>query len=634
MSLLLILTIVGFERCDGFFSIAGDLKTLWFDSRIAVVLLSSDRVDEAALGRVVKQNRVRLTLPEVAERETGFAMGSLPPLPLDSHVTIIDDAAASHRWPLRSSGLFFRNGRHLVRRVEKSNRNAVVSPVIVRQKVVFQPILKKGRQQFVCRVVSKRQVARMLCFLNVEPAENAVWKPTSIRTVQLICGKSLEDGGQGDLIRKIKVGQRLFVQAEPEEKAVTESWRRRFFPTTTKSRRSQDLSMRCLKVEVLPPSPTDPFDVRSRRRSKNGMSPGQKTKVKYLTLDPNVEIRVLATQDTLLDAIAPGSVVGLDAEWESSSTEGVALVQLAVGNTVYLLDYTKTIFDLTCLASTTVVGFGIDEDIKRIRETAPIRIGSVIDLKRHPSQSLSSLARDTLGAPLDKSMQCSDWETRPMTPEMIQYAALDAHVLLSILSSASNQRQQQQQRRISAKSISVLDEATKLPSHASTGDVASSRGKDVAMRMLTEKNGEEDAHLDYNRRAGVVKVKDAHVFFVNWPSGKGQPTYFDRKYPNELRRKGDGIELTWWPPLSSASDWETRITEDHPALLFARVASQPFLFCGRLGFDRKLDDDEKNKNGLVLRLRDAKQLLERRQTSRSVSRFLDLVLVEDQEEAS
>lgn len=37
-----------------------------------------------------------------------------------------------------------------------------------------------------------------------------------------------------------------------------------------------------------------------------------------------------------------------------------------------------------------------------------------------------------LGKPLDKSMQVSDWEARPLTERQIRYAALDAHAVLAL----------------------------------------------------------------------------------------------------------------------------------------------------------------------------------------------------------
>lgn len=45
---------------------------------------------------------------------------------------------------------------------------------------------------------------------------------------------------------------------------------------------------------------------------------------------------------------------------------------------------------------------------------------------------LSALCRRVLGAGLDKRMQCSDWQRRPLHPRQVQYASLDAAVLVRI----------------------------------------------------------------------------------------------------------------------------------------------------------------------------------------------------------
>jgi len=49
-----------------------------------------------------------------------------------------------------------------------------------------------------------------------------------------------------------------------------------------------------------------------------------------------------------------------------------------------------------------------------------------------PTLSLSKLTHSVLHLPLNKNMQCSDWQQRPLSSDQISYAALDAHVLLDI----------------------------------------------------------------------------------------------------------------------------------------------------------------------------------------------------------
>lgn len=43
---------------------------------------------------------------------------------------------------------------------------------------------------------------------------------------------------------------------------------------------------------------------------------------------------------------------------------------------------------------------------------------------------LSHVAERILGKPVDKAMQVSNWEIRPLSKAQIKYAAQDAHILL------------------------------------------------------------------------------------------------------------------------------------------------------------------------------------------------------------
>ncbi|TMW62646.1 hypothetical protein Poli38472_005264 [Pythium oligandrum] len=148
--------------------------------------------------------------------------------------------------------------------------------------------------------------------------------------------------------------------------------------------------------------------------------------------------------------------VGIDAEWRPDSGRGYApskcsLLQIACDSHVFLFDLLAIpISDLEELFShiwTSPVilklGYALDGDIKRLQWTFPEetcfkRLENIQDLSDLASttapdknlRGLSALAMGILGVPLDKRQQTSDWERRPLTPEQIAYAALDAFCLL------------------------------------------------------------------------------------------------------------------------------------------------------------------------------------------------------------
>ena len=58
---------------------------------------------------------------------------------------------------------------------------------------------------------------------------------------------------------------------------------------------------------------------------------------------------------------------------------------------------------------------------------------------RAKTMSLTAMAESTVGKPLNKALQTSDWGARPLSPKQLQYAALDAHVCLQIYATLCKQ---------------------------------------------------------------------------------------------------------------------------------------------------------------------------------------------------
>eukprot|EP00798_Chlamydomonas_sp_ICE-L_P015012 gene15012-21080_t len=169
------------------------------------------------------------------------------------------------------------------------------------------------------------------------------------------------------------------------------------------------------------------------------------------------------------------TVVGLDVEWKPRGREPrkwgkqtlASLLQVATTDRVFLFDLIALRKEpgaldaclLPVFGSQAVLklGFEILGDLSTLAASYPAvkafkRVNSVLDLKelwiayqsqqdtqagalqriRKRTVGLSTLAATLLGKPLDKSMQVSNWELRPLTERQVIYAAQDAHVLVRL----------------------------------------------------------------------------------------------------------------------------------------------------------------------------------------------------------
>ncbi|XP_034829569.1 exonuclease mut-7 homolog [Maniola hyperantus] len=182
-------------------------------------------------------------------------------------------------------------------------------------------------------------------------------------------------------------------------------------------------------------------------------------------------IIIIDTAEKLYDVVTTlvnCSIVSIDCEWKPSFgavQSQVALIQIATFDFIYLIDtlilnskqyssfwyrFNKSVLDN---AEIIKLGFGLEQDLKEIKASV-IGLGnikvkgeglldlsllwkSVINLglslpSYNEGNSLSSLVQACFGVPLEKAEQCSNWELRPLRKTQINYAALDAYVLLEI----------------------------------------------------------------------------------------------------------------------------------------------------------------------------------------------------------
>ncbi|ETN03223.1 hypothetical protein PPTG_23809 [Phytophthora nicotianae INRA-310] len=166
-------------------------------------------------------------------------------------------------------------------------------------------------------------------------------------------------------------------------------------------------------------------------------------------------------------AFAAERIVGLDVEWKPTSSKIAAatgskttsamasILQISSSSRVFVIDL-LALQDNDFLFETLLgrlfadpfllkVGFGFDTDLKVLHQTFPersslINITPFLELSAVVSKllgvsvgnSLSNATSTILGSPLDKRMQMSNWDVRPLTEPQLTYAALDAYCLVQI----------------------------------------------------------------------------------------------------------------------------------------------------------------------------------------------------------
>lgn len=172
----------------------------------------------------------------------------------------------------------------------------------------------------------------------------------------------------------------------------------------------------------------------------------------------------LETETVLLPSASASLDTVVPLPSTSSSFSPASLLQLSTDTNAYVLDLLK--LGASCPAALNAslqplflaphiykLGCSISGDLKKLSSSYPDvaafkTVAGCIDLttlwagrhalpgekrvpsaykRRAPGVSLSAMMEATVGKPLDKGMQVSDWSRRPLSRAQMEYAALDAH---------------------------------------------------------------------------------------------------------------------------------------------------------------------------------------------------------------
>ncbi|XP_038714817.1 uncharacterized protein LOC120008533 [Tripterygium wilfordii] len=155
-------------------------------------------------------------------------------------------------------------------------------------------------------------------------------------------------------------------------------------------------------------------------------------------------------------------VVGIDCEWKPNYVKGskpnrVSIMQIASDKMVFIVDLIKLYEDVPhvlddCLSRILQsprilkLGYNFQCDTKQLAHSYGElkcfkQYEMLLDIQnvfREPRGGLSGLAEKILGVALNKTRRNSDWEQRPLSQNQLEYAALDAAVLVHIFAHVRN----------------------------------------------------------------------------------------------------------------------------------------------------------------------------------------------------
>jgi ribonuclease D len=177
------------------------------------------------------------------------------------------------------------------------------------------------------------------------------------------------------------------------------------------------------------------------------------------------------------EALSGEALIGLDTEtcWDGrSNDQQVSLVQLAppVGDVVVadvLAAGVEPLKPLLESPTTKMVAHNarFDEGVLR---GAGVRAAGLIDTLRMSrmaltlgSHSLASLTEHLFGLPIDKTLQKSNWRRRPLTRAQLEYAALDARMVLLLYGELSRMLAEEGRLELALRASAVEPSEPKEP---------------------------------------------------------------------------------------------------------------------------------------------------------------------------
>ncbi|GAB3472616.1 3'-5' exonuclease [Massilia terrae] len=178
-----------------------------------------------------------------------------------------------------------------------------------------------------------------------------------------------------------------------------------------------------------------------------------------IKLDDVRLVKTAADAQQALAALSASDVIGFDTESKPTFTKGEVstgphLVQLATDDTAYLFQIGRpdalaplreTLRAVLESPAILKVGFGLSDDLSRVRSKLGIDPQNVLDLstalridKKHTLGAKAAVAR-YFGQEMQKSKRITttNWAQPVLTERQILYAADDAHVALRIYRRAS-----------------------------------------------------------------------------------------------------------------------------------------------------------------------------------------------------